>query len=64
MYVEITVDGVPTKVHLESTAEGVLLSTDRQLMKIDWENLYRLFQLPSVKEELEFVELNPKASPL
>ena len=64
MYVEMIIDGIPTKVHVESTSEGILLSTSRSLMKVDWENLYKLCMLPSVKEELELVELNPKASPL
>ena len=64
MYIEVILDGVPTKAFIESLDQGVLLSTDRHLLKIDWENLYKLFQLSSVKEELELVELNPKASPL
>jgi len=64
MYIEMIIDGILTKVHLESTTEGILLSTNRLLMKIDWQNLYQMTQLPSVQEELAMVELNPKASPL
>jgi hypothetical protein len=64
MYLEIILDGVPTRAHVETSTEGVLLSTDRHLLKIDWQSLFHLYQAPSVKEELELVELNPKASPL
>lgn len=64
MEIEIILDGILTKTVVEILEEGVLLSTDRHLLKIDWENLYRVIHSPSVKEELELIELNPKASPL
>ena len=64
MEIEIILDGILTKTVVEILEEGVLLSTDRHLLKIDWENLYRVIHSPSVKEELELIELNPNASPL